>query len=282
MKKYKPTSPSKRQMSTVSFRGVLTTNEPLKKLTYGRKRAVGRGAAGVVTTPHKGGGVKRLYRDIDFKFNKKDIAAKIVSVEYDPNRSGFISLVVYADGEKRYILLHKDGKVGDSIIASENAPIKSGNRFPVSKLPVGTFVFNIETKPNAGGVLIRSAGGYAQIVAQDGGMTQIKMPSGEVRKIIGTCWATVGEVSNSDYRLQNIGKAGRNRRRGVRPTVRGSAMNPVDHPHGGGEGRQGIALRKGPKTRQGKPAYGVKTRRPKKYSNVFIVEKRKNKRNQPK
>ncbi|HMO79022.1 MAG TPA: 50S ribosomal protein L2 [Candidatus Paceibacterota bacterium] len=282
MKKYKPTSPSKRQMTTISYRGVLTASEPLKKLTYGRKRAVGRGSAGEVTTPHKGGGVKRLYRMIDFKFDKKDIPAKIVSVEYDPNRSGFIGLAVYADGEKRYVLLAKGLKVGDSIVSGQDVPVKYGNRLPISKLPVGTFVFNIETKPNAGAVLIRSAGSYAQVVAQDGGMTQIKMPSGEIRKIIGTCWATVGEVSNSDYRLQNIGKAGRNRKRGVRPTVRGTAMNPVDHPHGGGEGRQGIALRKGPKTRQGKPAYGVKTRRPKKYSNVFIVEKRKNKRNQPK
>lgn len=282
MKKYKPTTPSRRQMSTVEFKGVLTTNEPLKRLTFGRKRAVGRGAAGIISTPHKGGGVKRLYREIDFKFDKKNIPAKIASVEYDPNRSGFIGLVVYADGEKRYILLPKSLKVGDTIVTGEDVAVTPGNRLPISKFPVGTFVFNIETRPGAGAVMIRSAGTYAQVIAQDDGMTHVKMPSGEVRKIIGTCWASVGEVSNSDYRLQNIGKAGRNRRRGVRPTVRGSAMNPVDHPHGGGEGRQGISLRKGPKTRQGKPAYGVKTRRPKKWSNVFIVEKRKNKRNQPK
>jgi large subunit ribosomal protein L2 len=281
MKKYKPTTPSRRQMTTVEFKGVLTTNEPQKSLTWGRKRAVGRGSAGNLTTPHKGGGVKRLFRDIDFQYSKKDILAKIMTVEYDPNRSGFIGLVNYADGEKRYILLPRGMKVGDTILVSENAPIKSGNRLPLSKMPVGTFVYNIETRMGAGAVLARSAGNYAQIVAQDSGMTHLKMPSGEIRKIMGNAWASVGEVSNPDYRLQNIGKAGRNRRRGVRPTVRGSAMNPVDHPHGGGEGRQGISLRRGPKTRQGKQAYGVKTRTPKKYSNIFIVEKRKNKRNTP-
>ncbi|HRY31212.1 MAG TPA: 50S ribosomal protein L2 [Candidatus Paceibacterota bacterium] len=282
MKKYRPTTPSRRQMSTIEFKGILTTNKPQKSLTWGRKRAVGRGSAGNLTTPHKGGGVKRLFRQIDFVYNKKDIPAKIASVEYDPNRSGFIGLINYADGEKRYILLPRGVNVGDTIMVSENAPIKPGNRLPLSKIPVGTFVYNVESRVGKGAVMARSAGNYAQIIAQDSGMTHLRMPSAEVRKISGNAWASVGEVSNPDYRLQNIGKAGRNRKRGVRPTVRGTAMNPVDHPHGGGEGRQGISLRLGPKTRQGRQAYGVKTRRPKKYSNIFIVEKRKNKRNTPK
>jgi large subunit ribosomal protein L2 len=277
MKKYKPTTAGQRGMSTIEYKKVLSGSKKTKSLTKGRKRAVGR-SQGRVATPHKGGGVKRLYRKIDFKYDKKEIPAKVASIEYDPNRSGFIALLNYADGEKRYILAPQSVKVGDKIIVSEKAPIKPGNRLPLSKIPVGTFVYNVELKPNGGSRVARSAGNYAEVVAQDEKTTNLKMPSSEIRKVLGTCWASVGEVSNPEYRLVNIGKAGRNRRRGIRPTVRGSAMNPVDHPHGGGEGRQGISLRKGPKTRQGKQAYGVKTRKSKKYSNSMIVSRRKTKR----
>lgn len=278
MKKYKPTTPGRRGMSIIEYKKFLTASKPHKSLTKGRKRSVGRNSAGRITTRHKGGGVKRLFRDIDFKYDKKDIPAKVATIEYDPNRSGFIGLLNYADGEKRYILIPQNVAVGDTIIASEKAPLKPGNRLPLSNIPVGTFVYNVELKPNSGAKLIRSAGVYAQVIAQDDGMTHLKMPSTEIRKVIGTAWASIGEVSNSEYRLQNIGKAGRNRRRGIRPTVRGTVMNPVDHPHGGGEGRQGIGLRRGPKTRQGKQAYGVKTRKNKKYSNTHIVSRRKTKR----
>lgn len=278
MKKYKPTTPGRRGMTTIEYKKFLTASKPLKALTKGGKRSVGRNSAGRITTRHKGGGVKRNYRDIDFKYDKKDIPAKVATIEYDPNRSGFIGVVNYADGEKRYVLIPQNVKVGDELMVSENAHIKPGNRLPLSNIPVGTFVYNVETKPNSGAKLIRSAGTYAQVIAQDDGMTHLKMPSTEVRKIIGTAWASIGEVSNSEYRLVNIGKAGRNRKRGIRPTVRGTVMNPVDHPHGGGEGRQGIGLRRGPKTRQGKQAYGVKTRRKKKYSASHIVSRRKTKR----
>jgi large subunit ribosomal protein L2 len=279
MKKHKPTTAGRRGMSVIEYKKILTTSKPHKKLTKGRKRAVGRGAQGKITTPHKGGGVKRKYRQIDFKYNKKDIPAKISSIEYDPNRSGFIALVTYADGEKRYILVPQGLKVGDIIVVSEKAEVKTGNRMPLSRIPVGTFVYGVEIKPNSGAKIARSAGNYAEVVAQDEGVTHLKMPSTEIRKVLNTSWASVGEVSNPEYRLVNLGKAGRKRKMGVRPTVRGSAMNPVDHPHGGGEGRQGISLRRGPKTRQGKLAYGVKTRKPKKYSNSMIVSRRKTKRN---
>jgi len=278
MKKYKPNTPGQRGMSTVEYKKTLTAKKPLKSLTKGRKRSAGRNSAGKITTRHKGGGVKRRYRAIDFKYDKKDVPAKVATVEYDPNRSGFVGLLNYVDGERRYILLPRDVKVGTTILVSENAPVEVGNRLPLSKIPVGTFVYNVELKPNAGAKLARSAGNYAQVIAQDDGMTHLKMPSTEVRKVIGTSWASVGEVSNSDHRLENLGKAGRNRKKGIRPTVRGSVMNPVDHPHGGGEGRQGVSLRRGPKTRQGKLAYGVKTRRSKKYSNPMIVERRKKKK----
>lgn len=280
MKKYKPTSPGRRGMTVVEYKKFLTTSKPNKQLTRGRKRAVGRGAAGKLTTPHKGGGVKRKYRQIDFKYDKRDIPAKVATIEYDPNRSGFIAILNYADGEKRYILVPQGVKVGDSITISETAPIKPGNRLPLSNIPVGTYVYNVELKPNGGAKIARSAGNYAEVVAQDAGMTNLKMPSTEIRKISGTSWASIGEVSNQEHRLVNLGKAGRSRHKGIRPTVRGSAMNPVDHPHGGGEGRQGISLRRGPKTRQGKLAYGVKTRKAKKYSNTMIVSRRKTKRKQ--
>lgn len=282
MKKYKPTSAGRRGMTVIDHRGVLTAKRPHKKLTKGRKRHVGRNNQGRITTPHKGGGHKRAYRIVDFKYNKIGIPAKFTTIEYDPNRNAFISLVVYADGEKRYVIAPKDIKVGDSFVVSPEADIKVGNRLPLVNIPVGTFVHNVELKPSGGAKIARSAGSFLQVVAHDEGKTFLKMPSTEVRKVPSTCWATVGEVSNSEWKLVNFGKAGRSRWKGIRPTVRGSAMSPVDHPHGGGEGRQGIGLRRGPKTRYGKLAYGVKTRRPKKYSNVHIVNRRKTKRNQQK
>lgn len=280
MKKYKPTSPGRRGMTVVSYADTLTVSKPNKSLTRGRKRSVGRNNQGRITTRHKGGGHKRSYREVDFKFDKKDIPAKIETIEYDPNRSAFIGIALYADGERRYVIIPQKVKVGDEFIVSDEAKIKVANRMMLKNIPVGTFVYNIELKPGAGGKMVRSAGSYAEVVAQDGGVTHLKMPSTEIRKVISTCAATVGEVSNSEYKLRNVGKAGRNRHRGIRPTVRGSAMNPVDHPHGGGEGRQGISLRRGPKTREGKLAYGVKTRTPKKYSNNMILQRRKTKRNQ--
>jgi len=278
MKTYKPTSPSRRNMVTLDYRNTLTASKPHKSLTKGGKRSMGRNNQGKITTRHKGGGNKRKYRQIDFLYNKHDIPAKIETVEYDPNRSAFISLVCYADGERRYVVMPKGIAVGDTFMVSEKAPVKPGNRMPLRKIPVGTFIYNIELKLKGGAKLVRSAGAYAQITAHDNGYTNIKLPSGEIRKIPDQAYACIGEVSNSDAKLIKGGKAGRSRWLGIRPTVRGSAMNPVDHPHGGGEGKQGIGLRRGPKTRQGKLAYGVKTRRSKKYSNNAIVSRRKGKR----
>jgi large subunit ribosomal protein L2 len=278
MKKYKPTSPSKRSEQSIAYRDFLTASKPLKSLTKGGKRNVGRNNQGRITTPHKGGGHKRALRDIDFLYNKIDIPAKIISVEYDPNRTAFVGVAVYADGEKRYVVLPKGVTVGAKFIVSEKAPIEVANRLMLRHIPVGTFVYNIEIKPKAGAKLARSAGAFAQVAAQDGGYTNLKMPSGEVRKVLDSAWACIGSVSNDENKLRNFGKAGRSRWLGIRPTVRGTAMNPVDHPHGGGEGVQGIGLRRGPKTRHGKQAYGVRTRTPKKYSNDLIVSRRKTKR----
>lgn len=275
MKHYRPTTKSRRHMSTISYRKILTAKDPHKSLTGGFKRFVGRNGFGRLTTRHKGGGHKRLYREIDFKYEKFNIPAKILTIEYDPNRSAFISLVCYKDGEKKYTILPKSVKIGDGFIVSENAEIKIGNRLPLKKIPVGTFVYNVELKPNGGAQLGRSAGNYAEVVAQDAGYTHLKMPSTEVRKVLDTCWASIGEVSNDENRLVNIGKAGRSRWFGIRPTVRGTAMNPVDHPYGGGEGRQGRGTRRA-KTRWGKPVgKGQKSRYPKKYSNYLIVSRRK-------
>jgi large subunit ribosomal protein L2 len=262
-------------MTTPSYKKVLTASEPYKPLTSGFKRSVGRNNQGAVTTRHKGGGHKRLYRLVDFTYTKPNIPAKIQTIEYDPNRSGFIGLLAYNDGEKRYKLIPKALTVGSSVIASEKAPLVPGNSLPLKNIPVGTFVYNIEVKPMGGAKLARSAGNYAEVVAQDQGYTQIKLPSTEVRKVVDTAWATVGEVSNDENRLVNFGKAGRSRWKGIRPTVRGTAMNPVDHPHGGGEGRQGRGRRRAISV-YGKPTgKGQKSRRPKKYSNVFIVSRRK-------
>jgi large subunit ribosomal protein L2 len=275
MKKYNPTTSGRRGMTQVSYKNTLTVSRPHKPLTKGVKRAVGRNSAGRITTRHKGSGHKRLHRDVDFMYDKHDIPATVKTVEYDPNRSGFISLVFYKDGEKRYVLLPKSLKVGDTITVSENASVTPGNRLPLSKIPVGTFVYNVELKPQGGAKIARSAGNYAEVVANDEGYTHIKMPSSEIRKVLSTAWASVGEVSNEEHRLENLGKAGRSRWKGIRPTVRGSAMNPVDHPFGGGEGRSGRGRRRAV-SMWGKPTgKGQKTRRAKKYSNKFIIQRRK-------
>jgi large subunit ribosomal protein L2 len=262
-------------MTGIKYRTVLTTATPHKALTKGGKRAGGRNADGRITTRHKGGGHKRRYRDIDFTYDKIGVPAKIETIEYDPNRTSLISLVCYADGERRYVILPKTLGVGDTFLVSEDAPIKAGNRLPLKKIPVGTFIYNIELKPRAGARIARSAGNYAEVVAHDAGYAQVKMPSSEVRKIHETCWASVGEVSNEEKKLVTIGKAGRSRWLGIRPTVRGSAMNPVDHPYGGGEGRQSRGRRRAISI-YGKPTgKGQKSRTPKKYSNKYIVKRRK-------
>lgn len=262
-------------MTTTTYRGIITATEPEKSLTSGFRRSVGRNNQGRITTRHKGAGHKRLFRDVDFTYNKRDIEGKIATVEYDPNRSAFISLVVYKDGEKRYALFPKSLKVGDVVVASEKAPITAGNKLPLRNIPVGTFIYGIEIKPQGGAKIARSAGNYAEVVAQDAGYTQIKLPSTEVRKIIDTAWATVGELANDENRLVNYGKAGRSRWKGIRPTVRGTAQNAVDHPYGGGEGRQGRGRRRAMSV-YGKPTgKGQKSRTPKKYSNKLIVSRRK-------
>ena len=274
MKSYKPYTKSRRHMTTTTFKGKVTATEPHKALTKGGKRDVGRNNAGRISVRHKGGGHKRLFRDIDFGY-KKHIPAKIETVEYDPNRSGFIALVLYPDGERRYILCPKSVTVGQTIETSETALAAPGNRMPLSSVPIGSFIYNVEIKPGNGGKLGRAAGTYIELIARDQGYADLKMPSSEVRKVLDTCWATIGEVSNDEHHLRTIGKAGRSRWLGIRPTVRGTAMNPVDHPHGGGEGRQGRGLKRA-KTMWGKPSgKGQKTRTPKKYSNYLIVSRRK-------
>lgn len=275
IKIYKPTTPGRRGMKVVSYRNILTTSRPHKALTRGRKRAVGRNSAGRITVRHKGAGHKRRYREIDFLYNKRDISARVETIEYDPNRSGFIGLVCYADGERRYVLLPREIKTGDTLVVSEKASVKIGNRLPLKKIGVGTFVYNIELKPEGGAKLARSAGNYAEVIAQDAGYTHLKMPSTEIRKVPDKAWASIGEVSNEEHRLVVIGKAGRSRWLGKRPTVRGSAMNAVDHPHGGGEGRAGRGHRRA-RSKWGKPTgKGQKTRRTKKYSSRLIVKRRK-------
>jgi large subunit ribosomal protein L2 len=274
MKTYKPTTKSRRQMTNVTYRGVLTKTEPTKSLTHGFRRSVGRNSQGRITTRHKGAGHKRLYRDVDFLYDKKDIPAIVKSVEYDPNRSAFIGLVFYKDGEKRYTVLPKTMRPGDSFLVSEKAELATGNRLPLRNIPVGTFVYNVELKPNGGAKIGRSAGIFAQVVANADGYTNLKMPSTEIRKVPENCWACIGTVSNEEHHLENYGKAGRSRWKGIRPTVRGTAMNPVDHPYGGGEGRQGRGTKR-PKTLWGKVTGGRKTRTPKKYSNIYIVSRRK-------
>lgn len=274
LKKHHPTSPGIRQL--IQVKADLSKKRPEKKLVGFSFRRKGRGGAdGRITVRHKGGGHKKLYRQIDFKRDKFGIPAQVVSIEYDPNRNCFINLLNYRDGEKRYIIAAEGVKVGDQIISSDNAEIKIGNRLPLNKIPVGTLVHDVELRPGSGGILVRSAGSGGQVLSTEGKYAQIKMPSGEVRMILSAGRATIGQVSNSEFGAKVLGKAGRTRWLGVRPTVRGSAMNPCDHPHGGGEGRAPIGLRRGPKTPWGKQARGVKTRLRKKPSGRFILERRK-------
>lgn len=271
MKKYSPTSPGRRQAEMFDT-AALTRDEPHKSLTFGFKRAVGRNAFGRITTRHKGGGVKRRFRLIDFQYDKKDIPATVETIEYDPNRSSFIALVRFDDGERRYVLAPQGWSVGSRFQASLRAPVEVGNRLPLGAIPVGTFVFNVELTPGKGSQLVRSAGVGAELLAVEGGWAQLKLPSGEIRMVRGENWATIGSLSNPEWSLVSIGRAGRNRRRGIRPTVRGSAMNPREHAYGGGEGRQPRGTRR-PKTLWGKVTGGVKTRK-RKRSDRFILQRR--------
>ena len=277
MKKHKPTSAGRRGMTVIEYRKKLssTSSNPHKALTKGRRSTGGRNSQGRTTMHYRGAGNKRKYREIDFRFNKLEIPAKIETIEYDPFRTGFIALALYADGERRYVLVPQQMKVGDTFVVSETAKISLGNRLPLSKIPVGTLVYAVEIKPGAGARIARSAGNYAEVVAQDAGYTHVRLPSTEIRKILANSWASIGQVSNEENRLVNIGKAGRARHMGLRPKTRGTAKNAVDHPHGGGEGRQPRGHKRS-RTKQGRPTgKGQKTRSPKKYSNKLIVRRRK-------
>ncbi len=275
--RYKPTSPGRRGMTTVDYSS-LTKDKPEKKLTKKLIRKVGRGHLGRITVRHKGGGHKRKYRLVDFKrHDRLGIPAKVASVEYDPNRSAFIALINYKDGEKRYILSPAGLKVGQEVVCQEKASLKIGNRLHLKNISPGSQVYNVEMMPQKGGQMIRSAGTSAQVMGHEGGYSQLKLSSGEIRLVKDNCFATLGQLSNSEHNNVVIGKAGRSRWMGKRPTVRGSAMNAVDHPHGGGENRQSIGLKKGPKTPWGKLAYGVKTRN-KKWSDKLIIKRRSKKR----
>ena len=272
IKKYKPTTPGRRGMTGLTFEEI-TKSKPEKSLTTIIKKTGGRNNTGRITTRHHGGGHKQQYRVIDFKRKKDDIPATVKAIEYDPNRNANIALLYYADGEKRYILAPKDLTVGTKVISGEKVDIKVGNACELKNMPEGTIVHNVELKPGKGGQLARAAGASAQILAIEDKYATLRLQSGEVRKVLSNCRATIGTVGNEDYSLINWGKAGRNRWKGIRPTVRGSAMNPVDHPHGGGEGRTPIG-RKSPMTPWGKKAMGVKTRKHKKASNDMIVRRR--------
>ena len=273
IRNYKPTTPGRRKMSAL-VNEEITTNVPEKSLVVTIKKNGGRNNQGKITVRHHGGGEKRKYRIIDFKRNKLNVPGSVATIEYDPNRTANIALINYADGEKRYIIAPKGLTVGMTVEAGENADIKVGNALPIMNIPVGTMIHNIELRPGKGGELARSAGSSAQILGREGNYVMIRLSSGEQRKVLGTCMATVGEVGNEDSSLVKVGKAGRSRHMGIRPTVRGSVMNPNDHPHGGGEGRAPIG-RKGPLTPWGKPALGYKTRKNKKASNKLIVSKKK-------
>jgi large subunit ribosomal protein L2 len=270
---YKAYTPGTRHRS-VSDCTELSKTRPEKSLTRSLHRAKGRNNRGVITCRHRGGGHKRLYRQIDFRRNKYDMSAEVQTIEYDPNRNARIALVQYEDGEKRYILQPTGLKVGDKIIASAEAPNAIGNSLPLASMPLGVQIHNIEMHPKKGGQLVRSAGGVAQLVAKEGDFVTVRLPSGEVRLLNNQCWATIGQVGNSEVMNLSIGKAGRSRWLGKRPTVRGSVMNPVDHPHGGGEGRCPVG-RPQPMTPWGKPALGRKTRARKKYSDSLILRRRK-------
>ena len=272
IKSFKPTTPSRRQMTVVDYRG-LSKVKPEKSLLESLKKTAGRNSYGRITVRHHGGGNKIKYRIIDFKRDKVGMPAEVKTIEYDPNRTAFIALVQYEDGEKRYILAPHGLKVGDHVVSGEGADIKPGNCLPIANIPLGTMIHNIELIPGRGGQLVRSAGGAAQLMAKEGAAAQVRLPSGEVRYIKMNCHATIGQVSNIDQENQNRGKAGKTRHLGIRPTVRGSVMNPCDHPHGGGEGKAPIG-RSGPVTPWGKPALGYKTRKKNHRTDKQIVKRR--------
>jgi len=273
IRSYKPTSPGRRFVTSSDFKE-LTTNRPEKKLTEGKKRSSGRNSEGHITSRHRGRGHKRLYRIIDFKRNKFDVPARVATIEYDPNRSANIALLHYADGEKRYILAPIGLLVGSTVIAGTKVDVRPANAMPIGNIPLGTLVHNVELKPGKGGQMVRSAGTSAQIMAKEGKYTTLRMPSGEMRMVLSSCMATIGQIGNSDHSNRSLGKAGRKRWLGVRPQTRGTAMNPVDHPHGGGEGRN-----KGrhPVSPWGWQTKGAKTRSKKAVSNRLIVARRKKK-----
>jgi large subunit ribosomal protein L2 len=275
IRNYKPTSPARRFMSVLTY-DEITKTTPEKSLTEYLKKHSGRNNQGKITVRHQGGGNKIKYRIIDFKRNKKDIPAKVAAIEYDPNRSANIALLHYADGEKRYILAPLDLKVGMTVVAAEQADIMPGNAMPLNSIPVGTLIHNLEIKPGRGGQLVRSAGLSAQLMAKENGYATVRLPSGEMRKLPLNAMATIGTVGNSDHENVRLGKAGRVRHMGIRPTVRGVVMNPNDHPHGGGEGKSPVGM-PAPVTPWGKPALGYKTRKHKKYSNKMIIKRAGNK-----
>lgn len=272
IRKFKPTTPGLRGMSVSTFEEI-TTDQPEKSLLVTLKKKSGRNVHGKITVRHKGGGQKRKYRKIDFKRNKDGIPAKVTTIEYDPNRSANIALLVYADGEKRYILAPNKLTVGQTVFSGVDVDIKVGNALPLKSIPVGTVIHNIELKAGKGGQMVRSAGNSAQLMAKEGNYATLRLPSGEMRKVRLECRATIGEVGNIDHSNINIGKAGRKRHMGIRPTVRGSVMNPNDHPHGGGEGRAPVG-RPSPVTPWGKPTIGYKTRKKNKPSDKYIVKRR--------
>ncbi len=276
IKVYKPLTGGLRNKTTLVNED-LTKHKPTKKLLKKGKKTGGRNVGGKITVRHHGGGAKRKYRLIDFKRDKTDIEGRVASIEYDPNRSANVALINYLDGEKRYIIAPDKLKTGDKIISGEKADIKRGNAMLLRHVPEGTTVHNVELKPGRGGELARSAGSSAQVVGKEGNYVLVKLRSGEVRKVLGNCRATIGQVGNKDKELVNLGKAGRKRHLGIRPTVRGSVMNPIDHPHGGGEGRAPIGL-KSPVSPWGKPTIGYKTRKPKKKSDKLIVRRRRKKK----
>lgn len=271
IRRYKPTSPARRFMSVSMFEEI-TTDKPEKSLLVSKNKTGGRNASGRITVRHIGGGNRIKYRIIDFKRNKFDVPAKVATIEYDPNRTANIALLHYADGEKRYILAPIGLKVGDTIISSASADIKVGNSLPLEAIPVGTVVHNIELHPGKGGQIARAAGISAQLMAKEGKYATLRMPSGEMRLILLKCRATIGQVGNVDHEIVSIGKAGKKRHMGIKPTVRGSVMNPCDHPHGGGEGKSPVG-RPGPVTPWGKPALGYKTRKKKNVTNRFIIKR---------
>ena len=268
---YKPTSAARRFTSVLTFEE-LTKKAPEKSLLAPIKNHAGRNFSGKISVRHQGGGNRRKYRIIDFKRNKDNIPARVAAIEYDPNRSAFIALLVYADGEKRYILAPLDLKVGDTVVSGPDADIKPGNCLPIANIPLGTLIHNVEIKPGKGGQMVRSAGNAAQLMAKENGVAQVRLPSGEVRKVPLNARATIGQVGNLDHENVSIGKAGRKRHMGVRPTVRGVVMNPCDHPHGGGEGKSPVGM-PAPMSPWGKPTQGVKTRKHKKYSDKLIVKR---------